>query len=559
MIILGINYLSESTVSLIKNGKLIFAISEERINRKKNWYGIPHRSIKIAKKIVKNKIDHVVTCGLSALNNMMPNDNEYKKKEIIIGKSNLPKKIKNRQIKFLKKRRDHEDNVINKRTLQVLNILKKEFKNINIYDHHTAHAASAAFYSNYKSCYVLTIDGWGDDASSKIFKFNKKGLKLISQTNTFDSLGYFYGSITKLLGFKPHQHEGKILGLAAYGKPKRAYKEISKMISFDKKNLRFVGNYENGIYQANYHNKNLNYLKQKFSKEDISAAAQKILEENVIKCVDSLDKKKFNIALAGGVFANVKLNQKIMELEKVKDLFIFPNMGDGGLSTGAAALEYYDKSNKKPIIPCNYYLGLKYTDSEILNEIKKNKLSYTRPKNLPFFVAKKLSEEKIVAHFNDKMEFGPRALGNRSILCSAKKNEINIELNKKLNRTEFMPFAPIIMKKYLNTYFNFKKGLKNFEHMTMTTKCRKIMIKSSPAAVHIDETARPQSITKKSNKRIFDILKEYKKITGIPVLINTSFNLHEEPIVCSPNDAIRAFKKGKIDYLVLNNYIIEKK
>ena len=156
------------------------------------------------------------------------------------------------------------------------------------------------------------------------------------------------------------------------------------------------------------------------------------------------------------------------------------------------------------------------------------------------------------------MEFGPRALGNRSILCSAKRKEINKELNKKLNRTEFMPFAPVIMEEFLEKYFIFSKGKKNFENMTMTCRCKKIMSMSSPAAVHVDNTARPQSVSRKNNSRLYDILNEYYQMTGIPVLINTSFNLHEEPIVNSPNDAIRAYLQGNLDCLVLNNILIEK-
>jgi len=423
MNILGINFLSESTACIIKNGKLIFAISEERINRKKNWYGIPYKSINLAKKLVNNEIDSVVTCGYSAIDGSAPNRLAFEEQIIKVKNSNLSKKIKLKQIKFLNDRRNHEDFVISKRTIKVLNELKKKFGNLKIYDHHTSHAASAAFFSEYKSCIVLTIDGWGDDASSKIFEYKNGKLKLISKSETFNSLGYFYGSITKLFGFKPHQHEGKILGLAAYGNPRKAYKDLSKLIGYDKKNKCFVGYYEKGIYQAKFLNKNLNYLKKKYSREDICAAAQKVLEKTVIDCIQSISKKRFNIALAGGVFANVKLNQKIMQLKKIKNLFIFPNMGDGGLSVGAASLEYFKKTKKKPKKINNYYLGTSYSNKEVLREINRFKLKYYKFNNLPLEIAKRLSKGKIIAHFNERMEFGPRALGNRSILCSATKKK----------------------------------------------------------------------------------------------------------------------------------------
>ncbi len=377
-------------------------------------------------------------------------------------------------------------------------------------------------------------------------------------SSTIDSLGYFYGSITKLLGFKPHQHEGKILGLAAYGNPKKPLKEMSKLISFDKKNMKFIGNYEKGLYQATFYNKNLNFLLKKYSKKDIAACAQFVLEKTVLSCVKNISKNKINLVLAGGVFANVKLNQKIKEQKNIKNIFVYPNMGDGGLCVGSAMLCYNEITKKTPKASKSYYLGPDFDNKNILNEIRKFKLKYSKPNNIEKTIAKKISENKVVAHFNGKMEFGPRALGNRSIICSAKNSNINNELNKRLGRTEFMPFAPIILKSYANKYFNISKNLDDYKYMTLTCLCKKIMIKNSPAAVHIDKTARPQIIDKKINLRLFKILNEYKKITNIPVLINTSFNMHEEPIVCSPNDAIRAFLDGDLDILVLKNFFIQK-
>lgn len=560
MKIIGINYLSESSVCYLHNGKLVNAISEERINRVKNWYGIPWKSLKAI--LAKNNlsysdIDYFVTSGAAVKEKSVPDQKVYLSKILKVKRSKLSKKEKYIQINFLKNRMKHENYVINIRTKEIVRKLKKKFKNLIVYDHHLSHAASACFSSGYKDCYCLTIDGWGDNSSAKIYKFKKGNFDEISSTPTIDSLGYFYGSITKLLGFKPHQHEGKVLGLAAYGRKTKVIKQISEMISFDIKSKKFLGHYEKGVYQSNFNNKNLNFLKNKYSKENIAFSTQFTLERSVLKCIKSISNKKINLVLAGGVFANVKLNQKIAELNNVNKLYVFPNMGDGGLCTGGAQLAYFEKTKKLPKKINSMYLGFSFSKTVIEKELKKFKLKYSKPNNIEKKIAQLLSRKKVVAQFSGCMEFGPRALGNRSILCSAEDPSINDTLNKRLNRTEFMPFAPILRKKDSKKYLNECKKV-DYKFMTFTLDCKSSMLKHAPASVHIDKTARPQLISKSDNLRMYKILNEYEKITNIPILINTSFNMHEEPIVNTPNDAIRAFLLGSLDALVLENYLIIK-
>ncbi len=561
MKVLGINYLSESSVALIENGKLKYAISQERLNRIKNWWGNPYKAVEFLLKETNNKIkdiDYISTHGLSAITKDVPSRNHFDNKILEVSTSKLNRKQKKNQIKSLKKRFKHEIKA-RKRVLTNLMSLKRKYKKLDIHDHHEAHAASAFFFSGWKKCYVLTIDGWGDNSSSKFFKAENRKLHEITKTQTIDSLGYFYGSITKLLGFKPHRHEGKVLGLAAFGNPNKAYPFISKMISYDKLNKCFKGNFEKGIYISKFYNPNLKFLLKKFLPKDIAAAAQKRIEEVIIEFLNDNLPSGSKLALAGGVFANVKINQKIADLKKVREIFVFPNMGDGGLSVGCAALTYnkYAKLNSKKIE--NMYLGPTYTDSQILKSLKKNKLKFLKLKQPYKFVAQKLHEGFVVGCFQGRMEFGPRALGNRSILVSACDKSVNNWLNKRLNRTEFMPFAPITIQKYATKIYKNLKGKKfATEFMTVTTECTKKTIKLSPAAVHIDNTARPQLISKKSNLQVYNILNEYYKISKIPNLINTSFNVHEEPIVNTPSDAIKAFKSSKLDYLYLGKYIVSK-
>ena len=311
-----------------------------------------------------------------------------------------------------------------------------------------AHAASAYFYSGWRKCSILTIDGWGDNYSSKLYFANNGKLNLISKTSSLDSLGYFYGSITKLLGFKPHRHEGKILGLAAFGNYKKAYSFISKMISYDKKNKCFKGNFEKGLYLSKFENPNIQFLRKKFNREDIAAATQKRIEEVILEFINDNIKKDTKLALAGGVFSNVKINQKISEIKNIKDIFIYPNMGDGGLAVGSAILSYHKRKKFIARSATTMYLGPKYSNQNILYELKKNNLKYTKIKNSEKYLAKKLDQGYVVACFQGRMEFGPRALGNRSILVNACDKTVNEWLNKKLKRTEFMPFAPITINKH---------------------------------------------------------------------------------------------------------------
>ena len=561
MKILGINYLSESSVAFVENGELKYAISEERLNRVKNWWGNPIKSINFTLKETNNKlndIDIFATHGLSCTKNFIPNKDIFENKIEEILQSDLDSKKKKIQIDFLKERFQHETKA-RKRNFRNINSLKKKYKKLDLHDHHEAHAASAYFYSGWSKCYVLTIDGWGDDASSKLYKANNGKLTQISTSSSIDSLGYFYGSITKLLGYKPHRHEGKILGLAAFGNYKKAYFYISKMISYDKKNKSFKGNFEKGLYLSKFDNPNIKILKKKFSPVNIAAAAQKRIEEVIIEFIKDNIKGNTKIALAGGVFSNVKINQKISELKNIKDIFIYPNMGDGGLAVGCAILSY--NKNKKFLTrnTKSMYLGPQFSNSEVLKVLKKNKLKYIKISSPHKFIAKQLNLGFVVACFQGRMEFGPRSLGNRSILVNACNKSVNDWLNKKLKRTEFMPFAPVTLKKYASKMY---KDLKNkklaTKFMTITTRCTKEAKKKSPAAVHIDNTARPQIITKKDNKKIFNILNEYFKISKIPSLINTSFNVHEEPIVCTPNDAVRAFTTSKLDFLYIEDYIVYK-
>jgi len=261
------------------------------------------------------------------------------------------------------------------------------------------------------------------------------------------------------------------------------------------------------------------------------------------------------VVLAGGVIANVKVNQRIHEISNVRQTFVYPNMGDGGSGTGAAFLASGSYlNNRKPYV--NVYFGPEFSDSIILEELNAANLSFQRLDPIEPEIAKLIHAGHVVARFNGRMEYGPRALGNRSILYRGTEPEVNQWLNQRLGRTEFMPFAPVtLFEERQRCYKNLEGAEATAQFMTMTFNCTDYMKEVCPAAVHVDGTARPQLICKEANPSYYEIVRAYHALSGIPCLNNTSFNMHEEPIVNSPKDAIRAFLLGNIDFLAIGKFL----
>ncbi len=303
-------------------------------------------------------------------------------------------------------------------------------------------------------------------------------------------------------------------------------------------------------------------LPEDFSHTDLAASIQNYSEEMVVGMVNHWIQETghYNVAMAGGVCANVKINQRVHEIPDVQSLFIHPGMSDEGMPVGAALGMYYELSNK-PYDPSfvtmkDAYLGPAYSDDEIKQELDQQGVEAEHFDDIEKEVAGLLANNAIVARFDGRMEYGPRALCNRTIMYQPTDPSVHYWLNESLDRTEFMPFAPVVLTEYADKCFVDMKGAENTaRYMTITFNCTEWMAKNCPGVVHIDNTARPQMVSKQDNESMYKILSYYNDITGLPVLINTSFNMHEEPIVCSPFDAIRAFKLGHIDYLAIGNWL----
>ena len=572
MIILGISYLSDAGACIVKNGKIISAINEERLNRIKLFYGIPEMSIRYVlkdAKITMHDVDVILTQGYCASEEGIEFidhglvGQEAKRQEAImrvqekIERSKLPFNDKKRQLQNIANRFEHENFAIYQRNINLIRQLKKFKRPIKVVEHHISHAAAAYFLSGWNEAYILTADGWGEMESNILCHAANGKIKKLGYSHSFDSLGYYYGSVTKALGFIPHRHEGKVLGLAAAGKARRSLAWMKEMIYYNKKRKCFEGGYENGIYNARFDNPALEKLIQGERREDVAHAVQMHLEKIVSDYVRDLVPAGSKLAVAGGIFANVRLNQRLLELANIKDLFVFPQMGDGGLAVGSALYYYSRKKTLKPASFKTLYLGPSYKDSAIEKEIKRFGFIYRRVADIEKKLAQILSHNKPVMRFCGKMEYGPRALGNRTILFPTTDKLVNDWLNKALRRSEFMPFAPATLaEKATLCYKNIKdhKGCGLF--MTMTFDCTGWMKKKSPGVVHIDGTARPQLVSKAMNPSFYKVLRHYYALTGIPSLINTSFNMHEEPIVCSPTDALRAFRDSKLKYLAIEDFLV---
>ncbi len=586
MYTLGIYDGHNSSCTLTKGSDILFSIEEERLSRIKGHdgridkHGPPIKSLKLILKSF-NKISKISKIALAlqdpeslrktSMIHWAKAIQDTRDTTILDFYTNINKSSQKKFELDEKKYLDLSFSTQQKRILKLMKIIKKFGLlkcDIEYVPHHIAHHASNWFTTNKKIALAISLDGRGDALSGLVSICKKNKIKPIHEISSFNSIGHFYSAITVSLGFKAVRHEGKITGLAAFGNPnKKLLKKYKKLIWFNSKKGSIYSSLFTGTAYGPYPWANFKVYIDKikivgspYSREDVAATAQFHLERVVREFVSYWVKKTGikEVQLSGGVFANVKLNQKIANIKTIKSLIVHPGMSDCGISLGAAL---YVNAKKPKINQKNYYLG-PHKSKDIDEMILKYRIKAYKPKNISQIVATKLAEKKIVARYSGSSEYGPRALGNRSILFHAGDPKVNKFLNKKLSRTEFMPFAPVTIIDDIDKSYVIPKNTdisESMKYMTITVNCTKYMKKYCPAVVHIDGTARPQIISKDQNSAYYKVLKNYKKITGIGTLINTSFNIHEEPIVETPKDAIRAFILSDLDFLILGDYFIDKK
>ncbi len=590
MKILGIScYYHDSAASLIIDGNIISAAQEERFTRIKHDLSFPKNAIEYC--LNENNLN------FSDLDKIVfYEDPSIKYKRILKSYSSFfPKTIsfmfKTFPTWFMKKR-------FWKNTL--IKEFKENFKfNINndklhCVEHHLSHASSAFYPSPFKKSAILVMDGVGEFATTSIWEGKGNKIKLLKQIDFPNSIGLLYSAMTYYTGFKVNSGEYKVMGLAPYGKP--IYKDLilNNLINieddgFFKLNMKYFSfAYSEYMTNDNFHNlfggpprEPESQITQK--EMDIARSVQEVVEEVVLKLSKtaiSMCHTK-NLCLAGGVALNCVANGKILK-DVTKKIWIQPASGDAGGALGSSLFYYYDVLNNEIVknkrdLMKGSYLGPSYSNSQVKNSLDFFKAKYRKYEieKLIDIVSDKIKNGNVVGWFQGKMEFGPRALGNRSIIGDPRNQEMQKIMNLKIKyRESFRPFAPSVLESEASNYFNIDTPSPYMLLVTEVNEKIKISLDSDelfgieklnqirskiPAITHVDYSARVQTVHKKTNERYYNLIKSFGEKTGTPVLINTSFNVRGEPIVCNVEDAYTCFMRTEMDILVVNDFILLKK
>ncbi|MFD5315838.1 carbamoyltransferase C-terminal domain-containing protein [Streptomyces sp. NPDC127098] len=560
LLVLGITNNDLAGACLVEDGEIVAAASEERFTRIKDHKTWPTRSIDFVLHEGRTSLDamdaiaygwhagfdadrHLLLYVDRVAEEVRRNPDSF---------THLRKRISDEMANDKEKRAEFDDFVDN-------NGLRSKATYV---DHHEAHGLGAFLCSPFDEALVVSCDGRGDFQSLTVAYCTEQKTEVLQRETSIDSLGYFYGRITKLLGFRANRHEGKITGLAARGNPARALPLMRQMIDIDDANR--IRARCGDLFQPSYdgYTTELRAEIAKHDPADVAAAAQahieSILSTLVARHIATVPTG--NVCLAGGVFANVKLNQRIFETADVRNVYVLPPMGDGGLPLQAAVVASHRRTSLRPKAP-SMALGPDATIStarldELLGEYPT--LSVRRVDHgMEKIVVDALADSQVVGTFRGRMEFGPRALGNRSVLYRTDDVAINDWLNGRLNRTEFMPFAPITAEELAaDCYVGWSSDHVSARFMTITYECHEQFSKTCPAVVHVDNTARPQIVREQDDPFLHRVLLSWYERTGQAALVNTSFNKHEEPIVGSHRDALDALRSGAIDVLLVDDTFV---
>jgi len=569
MYILGFNgALHDSAAALIEDGKLVAFVEEERFNRKKHTFDYPKNAIDYCLAeagITINEVDHAA---------FFWNPWEEIKHKLVPFLRHLPYTLslfkKNSAINPFLKRIFSMITIENK--LKKMHNFNPEICKLKFHyiDHHLAHAASAFFVSPFDEAAIFIADGYSEFASTMLAKGKDNMIQKIKTVIFPHSLGQLYGAVTEHLGFRICNGEGKVMALASFGEAR--YRKIFDSLV----NLNDDGTYWFDMSYLAYQyyglrkvvsDKFVSFTHEKRNKEDpilpshedLAASLQENLEKNISYILRKLYEitGSDNLCYAGGVALNSVANGKIKKISPFKNVFIQPSANDAGTALGACYYLYNAiLKNERAFVFEHPYYGPKFTDEQCKIALNSFKLDYETHEDIYSVTANLIHNGKIVGWFQDRMEVGPRALGNRSILANPTMAEMKDILNHKVKHREgFRPFAPAIIEERINDYFEADDLA---PYMLRVYPVREDKRDKIPAGCHVDGTGRVQTVSKKTNPNFYKLIESFEKLSGVPVLINTSFNVQGEPIVCTPEDAIKCFLGTKMDALVLNNFLVVK-
>jgi carbamoyltransferase len=572
-VVLGLGTEEDAGAALVRDGHIVAAVNEERLCRLKLAMGFPHQSVREVLRLAGVTIDQVDAVlvggsreifipGLSAFDGWFqyaPKGFGGRLKRLagrFSGVAGAIPALDRAYYAALAPSFAHRRRAIRR-------LVREDHAArcpVHFVDHHFCHVASAYYTSGFGDALVCSVDGGGDGRSSVIYAAKDGRLECLHETRAFDSLGNYYAYVTHLCGFKAMRHEGKITGLAAHGVPR--YVPILREF-IDEEDGTLV-NRGGAVFREAIRRLEAR-LPAGWQREDLAASIQRHFEDVTTRYVGHWVRRTGlrDIALAGGVFANVRVNEEIWRLDETRQVFVHPGMTDAGLAVGAALAACSAGILEQPMpAPTesirDVYLGPSIAAEEVDMALARDGLHPEPvPGSLHEAVADLLVKGYVVARAEGRMEYGPRALGNRTILYQPTDPSVNDWLNQNLQRTEFMPFAPAVLYAERSRCFGDMSGAEHAaEFMTMTFQCTPWMREAMPGVVHLDGTARPQLVRADRNPGFHAILEAFRDRTGLPGVINTSFNMHEEPIVCSADDAIRAFLDGHLDFLALGTRLV---
>ena len=566
MYTLGIScYYHDSAAALLKNGIVVCAVEEERFSRKKFDDGFPKNAIDWCLKeaeIKSDELDQVAFYDKPILKfeRLLDNYLGVAPRGLFSFINVIPKWIHKRL--WIKE--------------EIRKYLKGFKGDIIFPEHHLSHAAHAFFTSPFNESAILTVDGVGEWSTTTFGLAKENSIELLGDIRWPHSVGLLYSAFTYFLGFKVNEGEYKLMGLSSYGKPKYYDIILKELLDLRedgsiKLNMKYFAFTYDKVMTNNKFSEVFGIPPRKTNEKvldihyDIAASAQLVLEEILLRMINHVHKKTNmkNLCYAGGVALNGVANNRILTEGPFEKIHIPPSPGDAGSAVGCAQYCYFSHhQNQRKIlsenerIKNNIYIGPAYSNEKIENFLNENNIEYKKIERQPLLekTARLISEGNVVGWYQDKMEWGPRALGNRSILADPRIAKMKDILNEKIkHRESFRPFAPSVMEEYVSEYFEIEV---NSPYMLLVANVKKP--DKIPAVTHVDGTGRLQSVSKDSNPLYYDLINEFYKITGVPVIINTSMNVMGGPIVNTPKQAYKMIVKTDMDYIVLGNFLVKK-